>query len=197
MIIDEQVNSASSSYHFMNSAFFREESIFNFKTNCPDTFRFLNSNDTLVDAEDNTLITRKEVVVDLSCAKTLLCKSNLIYKYKLSFLDMGTAVCPFCHPDCQQTTVELRHPETPNSTEFIPVTFFHTLLLSDPINQHWTQSILSIPLVSLQLDWPLHGAKAMTNNFLMRYFAHSRVQIRLFRISRNVVRIFLTSSLDW
>ena len=71
-IIDKRVNAASSSYHFMNAAFFGEESIFNFKTNCPDTFHFLNGNSNLVDAKGNTIITKKEVIVDLSCAKTLL-----------------------------------------------------------------------------------------------------------------------------
>jgi len=69
---DVRFSAASSSYHFMSTAFYGEESAFNYRTNCPDTLQFLNSDEDFLDCEGGSVLLRKEVLVDLSCAKILL-----------------------------------------------------------------------------------------------------------------------------
>jgi hypothetical protein len=143
--VSPHLNQASSKNYHINGAFNGDENLFNIQKNCSHDITLLNGGPFSF----SSLVCHPQVLVDFQCFTVLLQNSSLF-----CFLCDITSSKPKCV--CRKTVAQGN----------VVIKYYNTFDLNTKVQTHYPESILSMPLHSLKLDWLLHGKKALTNNFL-------------------------------
>jgi hypothetical protein len=137
------LNQASSLNYHINVAYNGPECKAELERNCFHDIKLLNGGPFSLPT--STLPCYPHILVDFSCYEVLLGKSTTCF-----FCDVDSAT-PTCTCDVL-------------SRETVSVKLFHTFPLTQNVRTFYPNSLISVELHQMKLDWLLHGRKAIMNN---------------------------------